>query len=386
MHHFPLVNFVTPGFGQNIVMPRRRLSSKKNNLKKIERIGLVLFLVALAVGAVWRYGQDKISSPTPNVMVAPESAPVVAELPCPYRSILNGVCVESADEVSPQLVAVMVENHPESRPPSGLASAAVVYEAPLEANYTRFLAFYPLDSQVEKVGPVRSLRPYYIDWLEEYGRSLLFHVGGSPTALDKAAARGVLNLNEFYRGWYYWRSRERSAPHNVYISSSFWQRAHRDYGKTATPLTTSTWQFATTSEPCLDDVCVVSLTVSFLPPTYEATWQYVTSTGQYARYQDDAPHEDEDGTAITADTVIVQRVRTRVLDEVGRLAVTTVGSGQALVFRSGKVIVGRWQKKSTLGRTEWLDEAGAPVLLSPGKIWVEVVPPDGRVVYHRQGN
>ena len=66
----------------------------------------------------------------------------------------------------------MIENlYPDARPQSGLQSAGVVYEALAEGGITRFLAIFG-DQAAKSIGPVRSLRPYYIDWALEYGASL----------------------------------------------------------------------------------------------------------------------------------------------------------------------------------------------------------------------
>jgi len=298
---------------------------------------------------------------------------------CRYRRALDGRCVAALAETAEPVVAVMIENHPEARPLSGLAQAAVVYEAPVEANITRFLAIYPLNQPVSKAGPVRSARPYYLDWVEEYGQPLYMHVGGSPAALDGVRERGILSINEFYRDWYFWRGRERRAPHNTYTSRDLWERAYNDYGQGAAVLSSSTWQF--TDEPACEADCVRTVTASFLPPVYEAIWEYSTTTGRYARYQAGEPHRDEDGTAIMADTVIVERVTKRVLDSTGRLELGTMGGGEALIFRDGRLRAGRWSKTEPGKRTEWLDESGQPIPLRAGVIWVEVVPSDGRVNY-----
>ncbi|MFZ2979004.1 MAG: DUF3048 domain-containing protein, partial [Candidatus Magasanikiibacteriota bacterium] len=162
---------------------------------------------------------------------------------CNYRRILDGVCVAMQTDINPKLVAVMIENHSEARPQSGLVDASIVYEAPVEANYTRFLAIYPADTTVNKIGPVRSARPYYLDWLGEYGTPMYMHVGGSPNALEIIKTRNIFDLNEFYRGWYYWRSEDRSAPHNTYTSSELWNKALATYSDSYTDSEYEGWQF-----------------------------------------------------------------------------------------------------------------------------------------------
>ncbi len=78
-------------------------------------------------------------------------------------------------------LGVMIENSKVSRPQSGISAADVVYEALAEGGIPRFLAVYYCQS-TEYVGPVRSARTYFLDWISEYGSSPLYaHVGGANT-------------------------------------------------------------------------------------------------------------------------------------------------------------------------------------------------------------
>ena len=128
-------------------------------------------------------------------------------------------------------------------------------------------------------------------------------------------------------------------------------------------------------DPCTG-TCVTSLSASFYPPTYKATWNYVSSTQKYERYQVGDHHRDEDGRVIMADTVIAQHVKNTVIDTVGRKRVTTVGSGKATVYRQGHAISGTWKKDAKTGRTQWYDETGKEIPLNPGNIWIEVIAQD----------
>ncbi|MFZ2978578.1 MAG: DUF3048 C-terminal domain-containing protein, partial [Candidatus Magasanikiibacteriota bacterium] len=118
---------------------------------------------------------------------------------------------------------------------------------------------------------------------------------------------------------------------------------------------------------------VSEITVSFLSPVYEAVWKYNTTTNQYERFQMNKPHVDQDGRKIVADNVIVQKVTAKVLDEIGRQEITTVGKGELLVFKNNEVITGYWQKNDSSSRTKFFDNSGEEIKLTPGKIWVEVV-------------
>ena len=107
----------------------------------------------------------------------------------------------------------MIENSPDARPQSGLKAAGVVYEAIAEGGITRFMALYQT-SKPELIGPVRSLRMYYLDWFAPYSASIA-HVGGSLNALTEARSGKYRDLDQFFNSQTYWRASDRYAPHNV---------------------------------------------------------------------------------------------------------------------------------------------------------------------------
>lgn len=362
----------------------------KNNFKKFKftqaqfvylLAGLV-FLVGLflLVWFGWQYFTDKIDR-----IALVDLSNLEEQKDCEFRRFLDGVCVEESDQMNPRLLAVMIENHSEARPQAGLSKASVVYEAPVEANYTRFLAIYPADSEVGKIGPVRSARSYYLDWLSEYGTPVYMHVGGSPEALDLIKKYKINDLNEFYNGQYYWRAQERSAPHNVYTSSELGSRALNSYPENYLNDEYKSWKFVTTTKEEIEKLgnseIVGSLTVSFLPPVYEAVWKYNTSTNKYERYQMGRPHVDADGMSIAADVVIVQKVETEILDSIGRLGMETIGSGEAVVFQNGLDYTGTWVKKDRVGRTRFYGVNGEEIIFNPGKIWIEVANQNTKINY-----
>ena len=59
----------------------------------------------------------------------------------------------------------------------------------------------------------------------------------------------------------------------------------------------------------------------------------------------------------------------------------TIGSGSALMFMDGKVIVGEWQKDSRTTRSKFLNESGDEIELNRGQIWIQIVPTGSKVTY-----
>ncbi len=335
--------------------------------------GIIAFLGVVLL--VWFLVQaaDRDASRVTDQEMVPDEARIL----CTPR-ILDGVCVPSEKE-NPRIYAVMIENHLDARPQSGLARASVVYEAPVEANYSRFMALFPEGEDIPKIGPVRSARPYFLDWAREYGKPMYVHVGGSPDALTKLRSSDYFDFNEFYRGKYFWRSMDRYAPHNVYTSSEFLKQGWEEYGDASSTMSDVTWKYAEVS-PCTTE-CIMGITVSFLPPVYEAVWTYSTSTEVYSRYQLGKPHVDQDGTQISADTIVIQRVATRVLDSELRIEMDTIGEGEATVFTKGTKVEGTWIKRSREEKTRFYDSEGNEIPFTPGTIWIEVVNDQGGAVW-----
>ncbi len=319
-----------------------------------------------------RNGHD----PSDNIV---EETPEENQVVCAGYRVIDGICVLTEEEINPKLVVVMIENHLDARPQSGLARAAVVYEAPVEANYSRFMAIFPVTENIGKVGPVRSARPYYLDWVREYGMPMYMHVGGSDDALTELKNGKYFDFNEFYRGNYFWRSRDRFAPHNAYTSSENWNKGWEDYGKETYLPGDESWKFGEIS-PCTA-TCTMHIVASFLPPVYQAEWKYSTTTEKYFRHQLKKPHVDQDGTQILADTLVVQRVQTQVLDQIGRIEMDTIGSGEAIVFTKGNMTKGTWKKTVQNAKTRFFDSSNNEIPFTPGKIWIEVVNQVGSVEY-----
>src|SRR3989304_1878178 len=73
------------------------------------------------------------------------------------------------------------------------------------AGITRFLAIFARGhtAEVSQIGPVRSARPYYLDWTEELN-AMFVHIGGSPQALTEINKRGIFDLNQFFNSQYFW--------------------------------------------------------------------------------------------------------------------------------------------------------------------------------------
>ncbi len=279
-------------------------------------------------------------------------------------------------------VAIMIENEKDSRPPAGLVEAKLVYEVLSEGEITRFLAIYDLTEDLDRIGPVRSARPYYIQIAKEYD-ALYVHCGGSPTALAQLKHEDeIVDLNEYFgfNSGYFWRDKGKLAPHNLYTSTQLLQSAKDHYRLTDDVSDFTSWLYkskpAQTQQP--EQRIVIPYSQS---STYQVTWQYQPEVNLYQRWQDNRQHTDELGQGVAADNVVILFAQTQVIDEVGRRKIDLVGSGRVLVFRDGQVIEGTWQKLEAWHRTTFFDSNQQEIVLNQGQTWIQIVPQELVVTY-----
>lgn len=319
--------------------------------------------------------------------IAPAIAELITQKPPQERRALDGVWVEKGKGLAhPSLVSVMIENARDAQPLSGVDEASLVYEALVESTITRLMAVIPMPDGKElsdsPIGPVRSVRPYYLTWTSELG-AMLAHVGGSNAALAHIKAKALLTLNEYTNGSYFFRNPDRRAPHNVYTNTALLAQAAQEKLSGSLLMkwseTMPAWQFKDDAETAnRGNVHVV--TVGYAEP-YTVRWEYSTDTNTYTRMQWGGPHTMSTNAVLTANNIVVVTQRMAILDEIGRKEFTTEGTGSAYLFRDGIAHAGTWRKDSPSGRMRIYDTAGTELELNAGKTWIHIVPTGTNITY-----
>ena len=295
---------------------------------------------------------------------------------CEKHLAISGECIGDDSLEFPPIAAVMIENHSDSRPQAGLSDAPIVFEAEVEGHITRFLAIFPLGTSLntEKIGPVRSARPYYLDWAKEFD-SLYAHVGGSPEALEKIDVYNVEDLDQFFWSNYFWRSNDRYAPHNVYTSLDLLvQAAEKKNINLKSESEYGAWKFKEDLKKEERPLNVKDLIINFSSGiTYKVAWKYDLENNNYIRYIADDKHLAENGAEIKANNICIVFTDFEAIDNEGRLSMETIGKGKAIVFQDGKTISASWEKKSMNERLRFFDSDNKELEFNAGKTWIEVV-------------
>lgn len=284
-------------------------------------------------------------------------------------------------------LAIKIDNYSlgpapaEARPQSGLDYADVIFEEQTEGSITRYAAVFQCRNAPGLVGPVRSARWTDIQMLSELGHPILVHVGGIAPVLDLIEQSALVNVDLIDNPQLETEPAGRYAPYDTYTTTQqIWAQEKQ--------LTTPPAPIFTFSSvvPAGESVTQLHLDWSGTSNIY---WRWNASTGTWLRFYNVGtasspviqPDVLTDGVQNQAQNVIVQQVsitygpwvenseggleaESHIIDE----------SGKAYVFRNGKMIVGTWSAGSAGTPTKYLDAAGNPIALQPGRTWVEIYP------------
>jgi hypothetical protein len=288
-------------------------------------VGL-LVVSAVAVGAVVLTGgsdSGKAAPPATTTTVAPTTTTV----PIPTAP-LTGLPDPGGASLTRPALEVKVENTAFARPQTGIDQADVVYEEVVEGNITRFVTIY--NSTVPGViGPVRSVRAEDPDIVWPLG-GIFAYSGGAQINVDSINAAPVHAVDESSAGGAMVRNEPnqppRDAPHNLYGLG-----------------------------PAL-------FALGGQPVSPKPLFQYAVAGAPVA------------GTGVLSMHLGPTNVVVQFTPYTGEAEGQTVGEGDVWVFSGGTVRMGRWVRPDKTQPAHYVDASGAPILLNPGRTWVELLP------------
>lgn len=368
--------------GKDLEAIKKKFSSKKEgmNMKKI-----IMIVLGIIIAAAIVFGAYTIISGGEFKIVSPLGKNGIGSIGETVQNPLTGEYVSKSkakDWINLRPLAVMVNNHVDARPQSGLIYADLTYEIVAEGGITRLLPFY-MSEKPEKIGPVRSTRDYYLVLVKELGDAMIMHIGWSPQALEAIQTWPIRSLGR--GGGTFWRENPRNVAieHTAYVNGV-------DLAKTALEIGWNgigkfqVWKFKDEMAGYENAAKANEVSIDFWEKgDYSARFVYDSDANEYVRYMGfDADgnwiaHKDQEtGEQVKVKDVLVQFVEERPIvgDLKGRLEYDLVGSGQALVFIDGKVIDATWSKEDMESRTLFYDTNGEEIEFNRGHFWISVVP------------
>ena len=341
--------------------------------------------------------------------------PSTAEEESSY-SLLTGEKIADEGLKNAPTYCIQVPNGTDgARPQSGLNQAGVVFEAIAEAGITRFAAIFQ-NPTTAIIGPIRSLRIYYLEWDTPFDCTIV-HAGGSGDALTALSAGGYKDLTEnytyMYRGTYSSR-----LWNNLFTTSSYLRQfsADRKYNssdiKSFTRMTPEESRRSRIDNlanekldittPAAGDTAELTTKVGAINfgfggwANFNVNYNYDINSNTYLRsYESGASHEvyscteedlgernPEDAcnlTQMAPSVVIAMIVSEKKASDNYHEDITTIGSGTAYIFQNGIEITGRWTKNSRNEQIKFTDENGEEIKLAPGQTFISAIPSYGNV-------
>lgn len=341
--------------------------------KKQKIVGSLIAAVLIigGFGGVYALKKALSKSPTP-------ASPIVQKVENPKDtepSRLTGVEIPKELNKRP-VTAIMIENSPDARPQSGLRDAGIVFEAIAEGGITRFNALF-LESQPDYIGPVRSVRPYYIDLFLPFDAAIA-HAGGSGDGLSKLKALHVKDLDYLHNPSGYHRVSNRFAPHNLYTSMNALDTLSSAKGFTSSTFTS--WLRKAEEPGKTPKATKIDLNLSGV--LYNVHYDYDAKSNTYKRSEGGKPHTDYKSHKQLSPRVVIALVLPYSKDGIYSVY-KTKGPGTLFVFQDGQVQKGKWKKGDSKSQLTFYDSEGNKLALDPGQTWVTLVASSSAVKYGR---
>ncbi len=337
--------------------------------RRVAAVVAAVVVVLAGIGVALAVGDDDEPSAGPASTTTSTSSTSAAPA---VLAPLTGLPGDLALVGRPALV-VKIDNAQAARPQVGINQADVVYEERVEGSVTRLLAvFHSTDSS--PVGPIRSARTSDIGIVSMLNRPLFAWSGANRDFAARIRAANLLDVGYDAASGLYYRERSRRGPHNLFARGTSDLLALPHEGSAApAPL----FSYRPAGAPAAGAEAVGRVRVSFGSGAGAAPVEWSWDGEKWARTQAGTPHTDPSGAQVAAANVVVQFVAyapTATNDQFGvpiREA-QLVGEGEVWVLTGGGLVPGRWRKPSIDAVTEYLDAAGRPIALAPGRTWVEL--------------
>ena len=372
--------------------------------KQIALLLAIVLSISCFVGCSSESGRVEVKEPEiepiEEIVEEPVEEPVeeIKELTgITQREVVNGEMQSyltgewTSEEVATRRpIAVMIPNNSPAMPQYGLSQAGIIYEAPVEGRITRIMAVIENFDELDRVGPVRSARDYFLytalgydaifcNWglarpyVEELiNRDNVHNVSAAVEGIykpaDEAYARvpregysleftGYLMMDGLFdavdRLGYNWNYSEGHVPQFLFANDMIAEYAENEDATMIYPGGKSG-----------DNASGYG--------AYHPYFEYHADDHLYYRYQNGEPQIDEyNGEQLTFTNVVLQYCHGEVRDDHDYLAFGMHDEGQALIFTNGKVIPCTWSRLAGDSiPARFYDATGQEVIVNQGKTWI----------------
>ena len=172
----------------------------------------------------------------------------------------------------------------------------------------------------------------------------------------------------------YYRSSDRSAPHNVYTTTDMIKAGieYKGYSTEHPSDFKSVFKFNDEVVTPEGGETANKITTAF--NSSRTPWfEYHSDDGLYYRFQYGEEHiDDVTGEQLKYENVLIQFAEYSTIDDYGRQDIALVGKGDGYYASNGVIVPVTWEKTSLNSQTKYYTADGEELKLNPGKTWVTV--------------
>ena len=333
----------------------------------------ILVILIIAAGAVLAYKiiQDK------------NNQEVVAE----ENNLLTATIEEKGIQIfkgNDRPIAVMIDNHEDAWPQAGLQRAYMVYEIIVEGGETRLMALFKGADDVEKIGPVRSARHYFIDYVME-NDAIYVHFGESPQASSDIKKYSIAEIDGISEdGTTFWRVKDKAAPHNAVTSMENLIQSAKNKNYRMTSSEDSVLNYVTDEVNLENGQGAVSVTIPH-SQLQTVKYEYDEENKVYERYARGKEQVDWDtDEPITVKNIIITFCDNYTLSDTenkGRQGLKNIGTFNGYYITNGKAIKIKCIKNARDEQTVYQDLNGNEIDVNDGNTFVHICPTDADVEF-----
>jgi hypothetical protein len=307
---------------------------------------------------------------------------------------LTGLPFPNEEAKNRRNLIIKISNYPPIvRPQTGLNRADVVYEYEVEGGVTRFAAIFRSQTP-PLVGSVRSARLFDMQLTTMYSAFLAYSGTSEPIQqlllgapfFNYQLISPSIGDNCEEGGFCRYPSGDLPFEHTLFVEpAKVWELAARR--NSVLGIKAKGFAFSeiadANGEPAND------IEVNWYGQI-DARWQYDPQTARYVRFTDGQPHIDKaDGQQLWIDNLVIIEVphveRPDLFPEGATYVsqdIQLVDQGRAYVVRDGQFYVGFWRRQNQEegSALQLIYGNNTPIMLKPGRTWVEVVRGFGDVV------
>ena len=278
-------------------------------------------------------------------------------------------------------IAVMIDNNINAMPQAGLLEADIVYEMIVEGGETRLMLILQ-DKDLDKIGPVRSARHYFLDYALE-NDAIYVHYGWSPQAQEDITKLKVDNINGIYESSSsFWRVDDKYAPHNAVTSTENIQEIVEREEYRIRKNKENVLNYVVDEVELEDGEIANTITIPYSENNV-VEYEYDEELGEYVRYSRGEKQIDWDTEkTVTTKNIIIQKIENTTLQDgsgKGRQTLDNIGEVEGYYITNGKAIKIICDKASRRDQTVYRDLDGNEINVNDGKTFIQICPIDAEI-------